>query len=429
VSASEGDDDAGDGSQGAPWASIRRAIGQAEAGDRILVRGGVYAEGPEGEYIALELGERSSGVSISAYEGEEVKVVPSREGINYGLSLWGDDVEVEGLDFEGFPYAGVIVGQAGRTPRGVVLADAVLRFAPGRHREGVAIVPDNGGAPVVQGVLLSGIRVEGASIGIQCNTGPCNDLRMEGISVLGTGEEGTSSLDGIAVESGDNVVLLDVEVTQAGSDGIDLKATRVGVYGARVTRVARNGIKLWRGGDLVNAVVSHTGADTALGFSEGGRYRILHTVVAYHHFQGPSAYSLTVGYGIGGEYDIEIQNCIFFRNSGGLYMPPNARLKVANNLFAEIDNRTALTFTRDGGELMMGLDALSDEATREALGGSNLVGLDPVVGDAEGDDFRPSAGSPLLGVAAQIEPSVEMDIDFAPRPQGGQPDIGPYEAP
>jgi hypothetical protein len=426
-----GSDAEGDGSFEAPWRSLRRGVQAAAAGDWVVARGGLYEEGPEGEFIALELGEASSGVVVAAFQGEPVVVRPARVGINYGLSVWGDQIAVHGLRFEGFPQAGAVLGRQGRTTRGIALSSMTFVFEGDAVTNGIAVVPDNGGEPVIEGLLLRDVRVTGASIGIQCNVGPCDHVRMEGVVVVGQGRGESSALDGIASERGRNYLLLDVEVSEAGADGIDLKVADVAVIGAFVHHVGRNGIKLWRGGDVVNAVVSHTGADTAVSFGEAGRYRLLHAVVAYHNFGGLNAYSLTAGYQQPGEgFQIEILNSAFFRNAGGLYLPAGASVVVDNNLFAEIDNQDILTAWSplEGAQKTFELSGGAEALETHGLGSGNLpVGLDPGFVAPQEADYQLRDGSPLLGAARAVDEASPLDLAGSARPQGSGPDVGAYE--
>src|SRR3989337_1715534 len=108
------------------------------------------------------------------------------------------------------------------------------------------------------------VTVENASLGISCNAGPCRSWWLEDVTVVGRGGDG------------------------AGADGIDLKVKRLLISSSRVHNVSRNGIKLWHGGDIVNTVIHHTGADAAIVFEQGGRYRILNSVMAFHNYPGPA---------------------------------------------------------------------------------------------------------------------------------------------
>lgn len=66
---------------------------------------------------------------------------------------------------------------------------------------------------------------------------------------------------------------------------------------ATVQDVARNGIKLWRGGDVQDCVVNGTGADASVvgGGGGGARYRYLRSTVMRHNVGGRS-YVGTWGY-------------------------------------------------------------------------------------------------------------------------------------
>jgi hypothetical protein len=399
----------------------------------VVVRGGLYPEGPEGHYIAIEMTQAHQGVALVAPQGEVAVVQPAREGINYGLSLLGDDTAVHGLWLENFPQAGAIVGRPGETLRQVVLSSLRVRFETERYTDGIALVPDNGGATVVQGALLRDIEVLGASIGVQCNTGPCDDIRMDRVFTQGRGQGDSSALDGIASESGQNYLLTHIEVTQAGADGIDLKVSDAAVINALVHHVGRNGIKLWHGGDIVNAVVSHSGADTAISFAQPGRYRLLHSVVAYHNHQGLNSYSLTAGYQQPGEgFEVAILNSAFVRNAGGIYAPPGASLDISSCFFSEIDNGDLATASSqlEGTHLTWKLAQDLELFQDHGLGQGNLY--QPSATGAfygpERLDYHLPPGSALIDAGVEAPLAPREDLEHNLRPGGAQPDIGAYEA-
>jgi hypothetical protein len=90
------------------------------------------------------------------------------------------------------------------------------------------------------------------------------------------------------------------------------------VWRSTVRAVARNGIKLWQGGDVVDCVVDGTGADTSLSGGPG-RYRYLRTSVSGHNRLNPgaSSYVGVWAYGVPRAVDLEVTDCTFRNNSLG----------------------------------------------------------------------------------------------------------------
>jgi hypothetical protein len=180
---------------------------------------------------------------------------------------------------------------------------------------------------------------------------------------------------------------------------------------------ARNGIKLWHGGRVFNALVHHHGADVAVSLGAPGRYRLAHVLVAYHNYQGPSSYVMTVGYGQSEPVQLAIENSIFWRNAGGIYLSPATEATITHTVMAESDNQKLL----EQGERYV----LSTGAA-EALspwGRGNLVFKALELEE----DYSPPPGSPLRDAGAVLEDAPGWDWRGEPRRQGVAPDIGPWE--
>ena len=415
-----------DGTATRPFKTIRRALAVSRRGDRISVRAGTYPEGEEGGFIALELPQGTGGVTLVAVGGR-ARVVPAHAGITYGIDIGASDVAMRGFDLAGFSSAGLILGNPGAVARNLVFADSDIVYEGDGAPNGIAMLPDNGGDDVVDGLLLHNVRVRGASIGVQCNVGPCRNLRFQGLRIEGSPAGDNSGYDGLAVESGDNILVLDTEVTGSSADGIDMKATRVAIFNAFVHHVGRNGIKLWFGGDIVNSVVSHTGADASLSFGTGD-YRIVHSVVAYHNWRGSSSYSAVIAYEDPTPSSVELINSVFYRNSGGLYFGPRTKVRVAGCLFADIENGNLLTAVAGGKRVDL---TLSDLARMEklGLGADNLpTTANPRFRSPDRADFRPGRGSALVDAGVAVDGAPAFDLAWRPRVVR-KPDIGPFESP
>jgi hypothetical protein len=415
-----------DGTAPHPYKTIAAALAASRRGDRIQVKAGTYPEGDAGGFIGLEIPAGRGGVTLVSAGGRAI-IKPAHVGITYGLDIGASDIVVRGFDVVGFEKAGIIIGNQGHTARNIVIADVSVTYEGEGAPDGIAMLPDNGGDDVVDGVLLHNVEVRGASIGVQCNTGPCRNLRFQGLRIHGAQVGTNSGYDGLAVENGDNILIMDAEVSGSSADGIDLKATRVAVFNAFVHHVGRNGIKLWKGGDIINSVVSHTGADASVSLG-AGTYRIVHSVMAYHNWQGPSSYSVVVAYDDKGPSSIELVNSVFYRNSGGLYFGPDTQVRVSGCLFSEIGNGNLFEVTVPNAKRTTMILAQLPFLKSMRLGYSNLPpGTKPKFRDAAAADYRVGQGSPLIdaGVTDQGLPS--FDLAFGKRTNGKRPDIGPFE--
>jgi hypothetical protein len=238
------------------------------------------------------------------------------------------------------------------------------------------------------------------------------------VKVVGSGGEG-SGADAIAIENGENMLFYKVDVSRVAGDGIDTKATRVVVWDSHVHDVARNGVKLWHGGDIVNTLIHHTGADASLVTEHGPKVRLLHSLVAYHNKGAGSSYNMTFGYDSQAAQEVEIINSIIYNTSGGAYFNPASSVKIVNSLFYGMDNGNVLESGKGTVELSDGAGAIQ----ARGLGRGNVFS-DPMLSG----DFRLKAGSPAVDRGRRGESAYpERDALGAPRIQGKGPDLGPFE--
>ncbi|TCR61526.1 right-handed parallel beta-helix repeat-containing protein [Bosea sp. BK604] len=118
-----GDDLAGDGSIGAPWATLQRAFSAVRPGATIFLRGGTYnLTGPSGIHLMGRSGTSEKLITIRNYATEAVVLngsgltstkdsysSPTDAG-GYVLSLYNvSNITIKGLDIRNGPMGGVIV--------------------------------------------------------------------------------------------------------------------------------------------------------------------------------------------------------------------------------------------------------------------------------------------------------------------------------
>lgn len=346
-----------DGSAEHPFNSLYTALSRAEAHSIIIMRAGNYTDCGE-EHACFGLNITKSGIRITS-RGEQVTITPSGKS-NYGLVIEANDVVVDGINMEGFPNNGINLGN---NTRGIVIKNLAIS---GGSSDGIAAY----GAQ--HGLLLKNVRIVDSDVqGLTCGKGPCTNWHLDTVTVR-NGSGGTGSgADAIAIESGDNVLIENTDVSGAAADGIDLKATRVVVRNTIVHDVGRNGVKFWKGGDLINSVVSRTGADASVSFAGAGgtraenTYRVVNTTITRHNERHPelNAYSLVVAYDRPhNPVLVEIRDSVFSRNTNGIYFSPATTVKLYNNLFQPGYNNNRVMDVTIGGE-------------RKAISGSDDVAI------------------------------------------------------
>lgn len=419
--AATGGSDANPGTAEAPFATINHAVAEAQPGDVIWVAPGDYAIGEADEYEALIL--RTPGITLAAQTVGSVTLVPTDPASNaIGIQAQADDLIIDGFVIRNFWEAGIEFGRGDSPQRNLVLKHLLVEQTP----EGIRATYDGDGSqPVIDGLLIyDAVLSNIALIGLQCGQGPCNNMRWEALYInMSGGADADTDADAIAVESGENVVVFNVEVTGALGDGIDLKSWRNAVANVWVHDLGRNGIKLWHDGDVINALVYNTGADAAVVF-EAGVYRVLNTLVARHNYGGHS-YGMTVAYDTADQPGrLEIINSVFYQNAGAIWVSPNLALDVRNSVFFGSGNGQELIWD----PLMVGADESPISALEAAgVGAGNLGFVDPLFADPGAGDYAWGADSPLLDAGTAAVDLPDFDLYGHPRVVGAGVDIGPVE--
>lgn len=408
-------------SAGAP--TIARGIAAASPRTTVLVRSGTYVENA-GDYFALAM--NRSNVCLRAVGGRVT--LRAATGQNYGLFLTGNDVVLQGFNLRGFAY-NVSLGRAtGASQRRVTIQDVSIASRATGWTEGIVAYTDNRSTPTVpsvDGLLVRNVSIAQTDLGISCNAGPCRHWWLENVNIRGRAASEDSGADAFAIENGRQIAIVNSTFAAVAADGIDVKGSDVVVFGARVFGVGRNGIKLWRGGDVINSIIDGSGADAALVGEEAGRYRYLHVDVVGHSPTG-NGYVGTWGYDSQSAVKLQIINSIFAENSsGGLYVPTvaGASVQLRNNLFADEGDKLL-----DLGESATYRIGVSDLATLTRLGvaSGNRLGSPRFV-DRGRRNYTPGLTSPARSGAARV-PGLLRDILGHKRVVGSGPEIGAVEA-
>ena len=421
--ATTGDDTAA-GTQAAPLASPGAAVARATTGDVILVGDGEYTVGSE-EYNALTLA--VPGVTLAAENIGQVTLRPPANTpiVAIGIAATADDLVVDGFILADFRSVGVLFGRLASPQHDLVLKHLVIDAAGenGLLAEVTDVSPNP--TPIIQGLRLYDVWLRNIpGVGFNCGQGPCNDVRLEALRVDMVDVGGGSGFDAVGFENGDNIVVFNAEVTGAAADGLDFKCTRVAIANVVVHDLARNGIKLWHGGDVINALVYRADADAAI-VMKVGRGRLLNSLVAYHSLEG-EAYAATVGYDNPEESaQLEVINTIFYQNTGPLWVSSAYALDVRNSIF---DNApyAALAW----GALYVADDGDTFAALEAAGGGADNPGLvDPAFVDPEHGDFTLGVGSAARDRGTtNVESFPNFDLRGNPRVAGAGVDLGPLES-
>ncbi len=118
-----GDDVAGDGSIGSPWATLQKAYSAAQPGGTIFLRGGTYdLTGPSGIHLTGRSGTSEKPITIRNHAAEAVilngsGLASARDSFSsptdaggYVLSLYNvSNIIIKGLDIRNGPMGGVIL--------------------------------------------------------------------------------------------------------------------------------------------------------------------------------------------------------------------------------------------------------------------------------------------------------------------------------
>jgi hypothetical protein len=126
------------GTEANPWKTIQHAVNMAQAGDTVLIRGGVYEVPNNGTPIrAVNSGTPDDYITFKAYPGEQ-PVIQGFYDIYWGFDT-GDQayIIIEGLTIRGF-HAGVRMRAPGHH---IIVRDCLLEF------NSEAGVSNNGGSP------------------------------------------------------------------------------------------------------------------------------------------------------------------------------------------------------------------------------------------------------------------------------------------
>ena len=409
----------GNGSRRRPYRSIGRALRTVQPHTRIVVAPGTYRE-------ERTLVVRQDHVLLTGQDNTtKVIVKPANAETKIAIHIAASYVCVRGFEFADFKDAGIHVGRKGHTLESVIVRQVAVR----NTYEAIRTLPVE---PTNKMVQVRGLRIDGCSftaiagIGVNIGEGPVENLVVDHVTIdMTPNPQGDSGADGIGVEAGDHILIRHVTVRGPAADGIDIKGSHVAIYDSDVRRCGRNGVKLWQGGDVVNTIVSETGADAAVVFGPG-RYRMLHCLVTRQAEAG-RAYALTIANAsLQERSELTLINCAFVDNAGAVWVAAGCKVAIVNCL---------LTGSRSGEELVISIPnnqplLLKSNGSWQAMEQARAAfaclppGTDPKLGK----DLIPARTSPLVNAGAKLPKHYPpSDILGQRRVRGRRPDIGPFE--
>ncbi len=399
-------DPGGDGSEAAPLASIREAVGRAGPGTRVLVHAGTYrgsiwledVRGEPGRPIAV-VGD-GEVVLDAGGEGEVLHVAGATHFVLEGLTL--RNASVNGLNVDD--------GGSAETPsEQVVLRRLVVR--------------DIGSGGNNDCVKLSGLDrffvldsdVSGCDAGDAIDMVGCHDGVIAGNRFHDSpGSGGVQAKGGSADVLVHGNLFVDVEgrgVNAGGSTGDPYFRPLDAPYeAARIVVVANVFV---RPGVDSGAAIAYASCDGC--------------VFANNTVWDPQTWVARILQDNPAERIVDCRDGLFANNVVVLDV---ADLRTFVNVGAGTAPETFLFasnlwLARDQGPDWAG-PALTDGLPPEEGG---LYQLDPAFEDEDGQDFRIPAGSPAAGAGRVVDRLAPMPPDFHGRCFGSPPSIGAFEAP
>ena len=259
--------------------------------------------------------------------------------------------------------------------------------------------------------------------GVDCQQG-CTNWTILRSSALRNGTGNDTAVDGFDAEAGDRITVVDSEACCGPGDGFDLKASNVTIARSLSHHNARDGIKIWRSGTVVNSVSAYNGT-TAVVFEPGpGHTFSFLNSAAIGWAPQAQDYGLAAGYNTeAGPTDVTVRNSLFWGGRGTpIHVAAGVRLSEDHNLFWS-DRDCVLD--REPSQWWPGGGCLGPGDT--GFGEGDLVGADPLLADAPGGDYRPLPGSPVID-AGSAPGAPADDLFCGARPAGAAVDVGPGEA-
>lgn len=420
--------DANPGTADQPWETVYHAALVAEPGYVVCVAAGDYTPPDDEDLIFTTAGTADQPITFTTYNGVvtlrgAMFFEPGAAYINLngfivtGFDVWG--ISLAGVDHIVLSNLDVSGGEAG------------IVFSVSRNGDEY---------PVDYITVQDSVIHDAVYTVVDCTPGPCNNMQFQRLEIYGAGDAAANfGSDGLAIERGTNILVEDCYVHNNSGDGIDLNsrdqmqerdAGEIIVRRNRLANNALNGIKLWRGGQVINNVVWNNG-DTSLVVERGNDYLIVNNTFATAN---QHTYLITLAYDVWpGETTMAVYNNIFYnddpRMTGAILFVAHAdiTLQADYNVYFNPHAEEVLICMDEGHELCFAADEVADGTFFARTGyGEHSVYADPLFVDPVNGDLRLAADSPALDHGDATHAPLD-DVLQALRPAGAGVDIGAYE--
>lgn len=339
--------DSGPGTEARPWATLNHAAEQAQAGDTIVVRGGIYTL--PGQIRPRYSGRSDAWITFIAYPGE--RPIFDARHLPYG-SLHHGNLDNGAFQIEGVSYIRLadltIINShdAGFTVRDASNIDLINNSTRDTFSSGIAVWDTDHAGKTTKHIRILGNEIRQANVW---------RLAPPGVPI---GRE--EPQEAISVAGAVNFVVAYNHVYDGGKEGIDIKETSENgkIHHNFVANMSRQGIYLdsWFGelshvNVFSNVVQGCHGAGIALSVENG---RSLHDVDIYNNmvFANAGTGLLFSRWGIdNSRWNVQIKNNVFYHNgygppgagqdyywiTGGLYLNSTNLhdISIKNNIFSE----------------------------------------------------------------------------------------------
>lgn len=327
------------GTSSKPFRTIAAAADRARPGTVIEVAPGVY-----GDRVRLD----TPHVTVRGV-GADLPLLRAKDGAAFEVVKGVSNIRLERFRIEGYTWGISLMGGN----RAIQIAECSVTGA----EAGIHLTAGENPAPV-QDILIDRCTIR-ASIysGIDGTPGPVHNLVVRRCRVEKNGATAGYGGDGIAVETGDAIVVEGCVIRDNGGDGVDIGSRATGPSPGNVVRDCavvgnqKNGIKLWRGGSIENCLVARSGG-TGVFLAYGGDYAIRATTIV-NNARVARDYALTAGYdadpksGRPPEMRLDMDRCIIALNGPeaeptGIYVGAAVTLRERDNVFFSREDEEAM---------------------------------------------------------------------------------------